>query len=256
MPRRKVQNPAPAEVTAVAVVEDPSTLPGEGAADEGLVNQAVDQVNRLYAGKGLETARVIGEYLLTTFFAGDSANFRERGKAHVSFRKLAEREDLYVSYSFLWNAVAVVDQLRQLPPDIAEALPLSHHQALLPLKDEKAKVKLAREAVKKHLDKRTFREEVKKVRAKENPDSRAGRPPLPAFAKAFGQLDKLVKLARTEDVTEASFEHYSREKAQQLLLDTEDKLAALQRLLEKVRAQLAVKAKGGAAEPEVVYEEG
>ncbi len=36
----------------------------------------------------------MGRYLLNTFFGGDYDAFQSRGRKHVSFRKLEEREDL------------------------------------------------------------------------------------------------------------------------------------------------------------------
>ena len=118
------------------------TLPGEAAVDAPLVDQVVAALNQIYRAKGMETARAVGELLLGTFFEGDPAYFHERGKDHASFRQLAERDDLHFSHAFLWSACAVVEQLRQLPKDVAGVLPLSHHKLLLTVKDPAEKERL------------------------------------------------------------------------------------------------------------------
>ena len=116
-------------------------------ANDHLLDEAVAHINRLYVAKGLETARDIGAYVLTAFFDGDSAAYQKRGNGHETFRKLAEHPGLQVSYSFIYNAVAVCEQLSTLPADLASALPLSHHKILLPVKDAGQKIELARLAV-------------------------------------------------------------------------------------------------------------
>jgi len=114
----------PSEILAPGTGEG---LPGEQEADSVLLDQAVAHINQLYIAKGLETARVIGEYVLTTFFGGDTETFRAKGSKHTSFRALAEREDLHVSHVWIWRAVSVVDQLQLLPEDVAGSLPFTHH---------------------------------------------------------------------------------------------------------------------------------
>lgn len=169
-----------------------SSLPGGDTLDSDVLTAAVREINRMHAAKGLETARLIGAFVLETFFDNDTDNFRKHGKKHVTFRQLAEREDLQVSYSFIWNAVSVVDQLRLLPENIAEALPLSHHKLLLPVKDADKKLKLASEAVEKGLGKRELEQKVKKIRAKETVGEKRGRRVEPELLKALRKMTKVV----------------------------------------------------------------
>ena len=170
-----------------AIVLAPN-LPGGDALDADALTIAVREINRLHAAKGLETARAIGSFVLETFFDNDTANFRANGKKHVTFRELGEREDLQVSYSFIWNAVSVVDQLRLLPENIASVLPLSHHKLLLPVKDPEKKLKLATEAVEKGLGKRELEQKVKKVRAKETVGEKRGRKADPELLKTLRKI--------------------------------------------------------------------
>lgn len=225
MPRSK-----PPETTDLVPV-----LPGEATVDVALVSQVVGDLNQIYRAKGLETARAVGELLLGTFFGGDPAHFHERGKDHASFRQLAERDDLHFSHAFLWNACAVVEQLRLLPDDVAGALPLSHHKLLLTVKDPDAKAKLAREAVDRGLSKRDLEAEVVALRPEVAPESKPGRKALPAVVKGLTRLKAAVALAGSEDVV-----GLGPERAREVLAELDAQVAALGR----IRAAVAVVAGG------------
>jgi hypothetical protein len=173
-----------------------------------------------------------------TFFDGDPESFRDRGGAHATFRALAGREDLHVSHVFIWRAVNVVDQLRLLPENIAEALPLSHHTLLLTLKNEKSKVNLARLAAKKGWSKRKLEEEIRRVRAREKGSSKAGRPALPRFVKGFTKLMKAIKEATNEPLEEDVFSTYPPEKAKALLHEVDLELSKLESLRKQVKDRL------------------
>jgi hypothetical protein len=163
-------------------------LPGETAVRSDLIDQAVREINRIYVGKGLEAARGIGEFVLRTFFDNSMDTFRAKGKKHISFRKLVERDDLRVSHVHLRNCVVLVDQLKALPVELANALPVSHHTVLLPVHDEKAKVVLARKAVRENLSKRALETEVRRLRPRNGDGTRRGRPPTPAAIKAVALI--------------------------------------------------------------------
>lgn len=218
--------------------ETSAALPGHGEIVSDLVDQAVGELNRLYRAKGLETALAVGQYVLATFFNGDTANFRSGGNGHISFRELGKREDLQVSWQFIWNSVAVVAQFRQLPANVAEALPLSHHKLLLPVKDAEQKVLLASAAMNEGLSKEALQERVKGARTSAAGESKAGRPVLPAFVKVFTVVKKAVDLAGTENVTEASFVHYPKEKARALLAEIDANIAVLAAMATSVRAHV------------------
>jgi hypothetical protein len=213
-------------------------LPGEGKVVGDLVDEAVDDINRLYMAKGLETAKAVGDLVLNRFFAGDPKNFRDRANGHVSFRELGERDDLEVGWQFIWNAVAVVVQMRSLPAETAQALPLSHHKLLLSVKNEDDKLKLAKEAAEQNMGKRDLEDKIKAAKAKDDNASRAGRPPLPGFVKAFTALKKVVKTATEDEITEDSFEHFTKEQAKELLAEMEEQLEALGDVAARVRAHV------------------
>ena len=214
------------------------SLPGEADIVVPLLDEAVAELNRIYVTKGLETARDIGEYVLEAFFAGDTANFRQRGNGHLTFRELGKREDLKVGWLFIWNAVAVVEQFGHLPRDVAEALPLSHHKLLLTVKDDNKKRELAEAALQQNLGKREFEARVKAARG---PDaaSKAGRPPLPGFAKAVTGLRKVVKTATEEPIEAEAFAHLTVDEARALADELDAGIEALTTVAAQVRAVLA-----------------
>lgn len=211
-------------------------LPGEAELAADLLDQAVAEINRIYVAKGLEMARALGSYVLATFFGDDLDSFHSCEREHVTFRALAGREDLRVAYTTIWYSVAILEQLRQLPEDIAEALPLSHHKLLLPVHDEKAKEALARKAVEKGMSSRELADAIKKARRGKG--TSAGRPPLPAFVKGLTRITKAVELATSEAVDATTFAKYSPEKARALVAELDQQLGELQKLKEQVLASI------------------
>jgi hypothetical protein len=229
--------PAAQEAPAQALA---SALRGADAVDDHLLDEAVQRLNNLWQAKGLETARAVAECVIDLFFDGRPDQFFDRGKTHLSFTALKQRSDLHVSYLFMWNACAVYDQLRRLPTGIAEALPLSHHKLLLPVKDEDKKRELATQAVATGMSKQEFAAEVSKARKAMGDDSKGGRPPLPAFVKAFGKLKAVVELAESEAIDAGSFEHYDRAEALALAAEVEGLMGRLGVVLERVNGAAGV----------------
>jgi len=217
-----------------------SPLPGEIAVRRDLIDSAVREINRLYVTKGLEAARGIGEYVLRTFFDGKTQNFHKRGKKHVSFRKLAEQDELRVSYGFVWKCVAFVDQLKVLPSDLANALPVTHHTLLLPVHDEKTKIVLARKAVRENLSKRELASEVRRIRKqKSNGDTRRGRPPTPPIARLLHSFGRLAVLARSKEMADnGDLRGLPPEKVRTMLGEAERHLATMHALVERLRRRI------------------
>lgn len=215
------------------------TLRGAGAVDAALVDEAVRQVNRLYAAKGVETARVIGEYLVGAFFGGDPGSFTAREKGHASFRALEARDDLGPSYTFLWYSVRFLPQLRALPADVADALPMSHHRLLIHVKDEDQKAKLAQKAVTKDLSKRELEDEIRKLREKGRDGKRRGRPALPSFVKAFNRIQNVAQAMDGGSLDESDVLNFGVPEAQKYLAEVETTLAKLGQVREQLAARVA-----------------
>ncbi len=156
--------------------------------DEAALDGVVQEINRISRRKRLEAALEIGEMLIARCFGGEPDRIHAQGRHPHSFRALAAREDLEVSYSFLWYCVAVTEQHRALPPEVANALSFAHHKALLTEKDVVAKRALAIDAAAGRLTVDALRAALSEHLAATQ-TSRAGRPALPGFVK-------VTKLAR------------------------------------------------------------
>ncbi|MDD5305915.1 MAG: hypothetical protein PHU25_01205 [Deltaproteobacteria bacterium] len=233
---------APARESAEEVA--PPDLPGIGNVEKSLLNTAVGEINRLYAAKSVETACAVGEYILKTFFKGDMDNFNEWGNKHETFGELlsmAQGEDspLHISSSGLWYSVRILEQVKALPQEIAMALPGTHHRMLVPVKDEKKKLQLAKMAVSKGLTSRAFQEEVRAVREGEMREGNSpGRPPLPVWAKALKKSVKAIKDLTVQGVTKDSFGNYSADDANELLSEVNDAIDKMKKLQEKIRTHV------------------
>jgi len=230
---------------AIVVARTPATLakgpalPGQAAVRQDLIDAAVREINRAYVTKGLETATWVGEYVLKTFFDGKVENFRRLGRKHASFRELGEREDLHVSYVFLWNCVATVDQLKELPAEIANALPVTHHTLLLSVHDEKAKLALAKKAVRENLSKRELSVAVRKVRQGNGNGAHRGRPAISPTVRLFATLSRLAALARSpETADDRDIADLGPAKLGSILGEAERHLTTLRALVERLRSKI------------------
>jgi len=229
------------DLVVPAPADDP-VLPGETTVDSTRLDAAVAELNRIHTAKGLEAVRDMGRYLLDTFFGGDYDAFQSRGRKHLSFRKLEEREDLHVSASTLWNAVAIVRQLELLPRDIAQALPVSHHRLLLPIRSTERKLELARVAANGHLTRRQLAEKARAVRKAETAGKRAGRPALPGFYKALRAVQRSTAQATVHAVRKFEFSEDGTglrpEQLAKLLDQLEAQMKDLQAVIDAGRAKV------------------
>jgi hypothetical protein len=212
-------------------------LPGEHSVDENLLDEVVPQINALYVQRGLQLAEAMGELLLARFFDGDLDVFRTRGRKHQSLRALAQRSDLHVSHAQLWNCLAVLEQLRELPPELGQALSMHHHKALLPVRDEATKHALAEKAVSEGLSYRQLQAEVQAARTGE--DARRGRPRLPAWVKGLQRVLKALAETNEAEVGARDFDYFETRQARRLVGDIDAQITALQRLKNEVLAKAA-----------------
>lgn len=218
-------------------------LPGELDVDAKLVDAAVGHINELYVRKGMETALEIGKYIADTFFGGDT-ELTVTGDS-ASFRKLAEREDLEMSHSWLWSATRVYRQWDLIPEGVREKLSFSHHRALLPLGDDtKALVTVAKKAVKEGLTKIQLDALVAEHRETSEGDPR-GRPPEPAFIGSLKKLNKAAEIAKIERDLQAILSRFSpkgraslKKKAQKEYKKAETSLTKLTTYLADVKAKI------------------
>jgi len=162
-------------------------LPGAAQLDEALLDEAVRDLNGIQLKKKLELVVAVGNYVLRVFFAGQFEAFRQRRKKHVTFRQLGRHVDLRMSATVLYNAVAVTEQLDQLPEELGKALGFSKHKALLPVTDLQCKLELAQLAVEEGLTVRRLRHVVSQV-DEVLKRRRGGRPTLPDGVKEVRRL--------------------------------------------------------------------
>jgi hypothetical protein len=153
-------------------------LPGARVVDDALVRRVVDGVNAIELAHGLDRVRALGRVVVDALFGGDVARFRTEAKAHRSFRALARHDDLLVSASALWYAIAIYEQLHLLPADLCARLSVTHHRRLLGLRDLTARTHLARRAVEGRWSVRRLDDEVGRARHAERDRPRGGRPRL------------------------------------------------------------------------------
>jgi hypothetical protein len=244
----ETKKPASVRPRKTALAKPLPALPGAGKVSQALVNIAVDTINRLHRVKKFEAAKAIGEYLLQTFFEGKYENFHSHGRKHASFRALAERDDLSMSYVSLRNAVAFVEQLRLLPAKVANALPYSHHKLLLPVSTVEEKKELAEKAIDNDLSKRQLEEEVRKTRAKAGRKRGPGRRPDPGFVRAFRRLEGLANMASADALSPAVFTVVAVEDAADLVKVAEKHLATLGEVVAKAKTSIEEFRKKVAAE--------
>jgi hypothetical protein len=131
-----------------------------------------------------------------------------------------------------------VEQMRLLPTRVANALPYSHHRALLPVASAEEKKALAEKAVEKGMSSRVLEQEVRKVRAKSGSKRGPGRRPAPAFVLAFRRLEKIASLAASEALAPSVFVRFSAEDAGELAKAAEKHLAKLAEVVEKVKTSI------------------
>lgn len=214
-------------------------LPGEMEVDDCLLDGVVLSINQVHATKGLETALSFAALLLGAFFDGDLEQYRQRHRGHMSFRAMAERADLSVSWSTLYYSLAVLDQLDQIPAQAAPALSFSHHRLLLPVKDPELKAELALRAWQEQLTVRELAASVQEARLMDAPVRRPGRKRLPAVVKGVRRLRKAVELATSEELSEEALAQLSEDQRQQLVHDLEHQMRVLQELQAKVSEVLS-----------------
>jgi len=157
------------------------------------VEAAVARINRVHRQQGIAWVRALGAAVVELFFDGDVTLLRLRGRRHRPLRAVARHPALEMSASTLWYALAIYEQLDQLPHHVGRALTVSHHRRLVPVRDHAVKLRLAEQAAEEGWSVRQLEAAVSAQRARETAGSRAGRPPLPGFVKAIRRLPRAME---------------------------------------------------------------
>lgn len=170
-------------------------------AQKDQVDQAVRTLNGLAQRTRQELAVQVSRYVLDEFFGGDWDKFCDpRRNKSVSFRALAERQDLVFARTTLLALIHVGRQIATLPGQVAAALSVEHHRILLTLPTQQAREEMAKLAAEHHLT----RAELKSAVAQQLPARPAApEPKIKMLAhgrlvSAESSLRKGVTVARVE----------------------------------------------------------
>ncbi|MBN1296447.1 hypothetical protein JXA80_06680 [bacterium] len=129
-------------------------------------HQKMDRAARYINSKMDDAANAlidIGKYLLAEFFQDDIQLFRSRGsRKSVSLRKLADRDDIILSFSSLCNAVHLAIQERRFfaHNGTFKRLSASHKLILLRVQNDHEKIQFAKKTIEENLSVRQLRAEL------------------------------------------------------------------------------------------------
>ena len=205
--------------------------------DRALVDDAVAEINLAQKLGNLETARRIGKIVVERFFGDDVDAFHSGHRKNVTYRALAEHEDLEPSYSSLWYAVAVYDHFQKIDEKIASALTLAHHRVLAHVRDPEVRAKLANSAVKEKLTAEQLQTNIRDSEPEPEADApKRGRPRLPEVVKGLAKAEKALAPLVAEQMLDA-MSGYHFDDAERAALIAAAKLVSERALLLAVRLQ-------------------
>jgi hypothetical protein len=142
----------------------------------------------------VEQALEIGKMVLETLYGGDLNSWRSRAAKAHSLRALARRDDLSVSSSALYRAVALYELAQNLGGfERWSSLGISHLRLVLglPIVEQR---RLLDAAVAQHWTVAELEREAVAVRKREPEQlGRGGRPRLPRFLKSVNRLRKAAE---------------------------------------------------------------
>ena len=197
----------------VALVEPKprvALVPGSEVEEHAIVETMV-HIRAILARTVARGLAELGEYLLATFYGGDTELVRSLNpRKHASLRKLQEKcgsIDLPVSFSTLARALRIAVLMRELPADSPFRLLPSSHQTELVKLDTREKIDLlALRAQQESYSVKRLRAAVQKAIPRQT--SGRGRKPTPAMVKAMHRcMAALEETFDIEALDEAQREH-------------------------------------------------
>jgi hypothetical protein len=172
-------------------------------ADVEVIDRVVLELREIERRSGIERTLAIGELILSQFFAGDAAAWRDRRKnKNNSLRRIAARTDCPFCKSALNEAVAIYVAVLELPcVRTFGHIGASHVASVLKLGADQ-RLEMLERAEREQLSVRELRKEV--VCARRSGGERRGRPALDATARVLADLEgDLRRLATTLDALKA-----------------------------------------------------
>ncbi len=207
-------------------------LPGQSAADEGLVAETLAEVNAALESGALQTGRQVAEAVLRRMFHSDPRRFLAEGEQHASFQALLASPDLHVGKTALWYSLAI-ERNFALFPNAAPILTVSQHRRLVHVKDEAQRTQLAERAV---AEGQTVAQLESAIAALQPPRPEGakpmGRPKLPEPVKSLSRVHTAIAKL------DADIAGMDEDEVAELLSRAEAHKAALEQWIAQVRGQL------------------
>src|SRR5690348_3371796 len=109
--------------------------------DQRRIDKAVKDLRGLVVGGHVMIMYRVGEYLLREFFGGDARLAVAKGrKGDATISELVRRaREFGMKPTGVLRAIPIHLQIRQLGQSLAEQLPVTHHVALLPVRNVEIK---------------------------------------------------------------------------------------------------------------------
>jgi hypothetical protein len=205
------------------------------------IDKAVKDLRALVLGGHINILNGVGEYLLREFFDGDVKQaLAQHRKEGASIASLVERANEFgMKPTGVLRAIPIHVQVRQIGQTLAEQLPVTHHVALLPVRDIEIKRLLARLAVDEEWTVQTLRAEI----GKRQKPSAGGRPPDPPVQYLVNALHRPFESDETPlDDLEAGLDRIDQTEAKRLLgklNQVRSHLDRLEKVLVRVNIQRA-----------------
>lgn len=210
---------------------DPTAAP-----PDHLVDRWVSDLRRIVVGGQVEILAQVGDYLIEHVYRGEAdARSRRSGKP-ASIERLAERaEEFGMTAGGLTRAVPIALQVRALGKTLAFRLGVRQHRALLPVKDQTEKKRLALAAVEEGW---TAGELQRQVRRAQDPHP-GGRPPGPEIRRVVNRAYDVLQGIKIADL-QSGLAALDAAEAQELLTRVNAMQVTLERI-ERLVTKAAVK---------------
>ncbi len=210
------------------------------AADDALIDQAVQHINEI-ANKSVYSGFMeIGQYVLEKFFNNDIKEATSKNpRKPASYQKLCNRDDLAVEVSSLSTAVRVVAQEKFFEEKNinTEKLTYTHKADLVKLANGKEKTELAKACMKNNWSTRKLRDEIKKKLQNTEQKQVAGRDNIPYLKSISNKMDKTNLVTDSEIL--AKMQKEKREELKKLAAETlakmQEKIKDCEDLLNKIQ---------------------
>lgn len=166
-------------------------------ADHTALDRVIAELQEIERRTGIDRTIAIGELILSRFFGGDPAAWRDRRRnKNNSVRRLAGRGDCPFSKSALHEAVGVYVGVLALPAIRRFAHVSTSHVASVLQLPESAREELLERAERDRWSVRELRQNVVSLRRTDG--ERRGRPALDGQVRAIGALRKCINQLNEE----------------------------------------------------------